>query len=82
MTDLQTLHRFDAATASLPRKSSKLRDLALAACDASDAVSQGYAYNAGEREERAWSTRHAFYDILLEDFGITKAEAERIGGLL
>lgn len=66
---------------------SELRRLWLEAADASDAVSQGYRMTLSdramdEREARADDTRQALLDHLLFEFGITKAEAERLGSVL
>lgn len=72
------------------RPVSELRRLWLAACDAQEALSRECTHNFaeldddgfGRLEDAQFATRQALLNHLLFEFGITKAEAERIGGVL
>jgi hypothetical protein len=82
-----TLHQFGKATRSLPRRSTELRDLALAATDASDLLGIGYERGASERmcvqlETHATDTRQALLDHLLNHHGMTAAEVKRMKEVL
>lgn len=91
MNDQSTLRHFAAATQSLPpHPCSELRRLGLAAADAGEALSaaaaepyDGTADPEWDRiEDAALEARQALLNHLLFEHGITKAEAERIGGVL
>jgi hypothetical protein len=83
-----TLHQFGKATRSLPRRSTELRDLALAAARASELlgdVYHGFVASEAEcvlRETRATDTRQALLDHLLNHHGMTAAEVKRMKEVL
>ena len=82
-----TLHQFGKATRSLPRRSTELRDLALAAAGSSERLASIYACGASEdwcvlAENRADTTRQALLDHLLNHHGMTAAEVKRMKEVL
>ena len=75
------------ATRSLPRRSTELRDLALAAARAADMLAAAYHWGDSEaacvlRETRATDTRQALLDHLLNHHGMTAAEVKRMKEVL
>ena len=83
-----TLHQFSKATRSLPRRSTELRDLALAAAVASEKLAEAYCWGTCSdaecvlRETRATDTRQALLDHLLNHHGMTAAEVKRMKEVL